>query len=534
MFISFPKLIEDKFSSISLIILTLGGIFLIGNAFQSELEYTILSTSIGIILIFKFLHNIDLSQTATNSSNSNSKINIKLFGILKREIPERTKDGTYLSRLSRAIFKSLFAKVTILTLVGYFGIYFYIDQAVFWYLFYSIVLIGYLVDIKLPLIDFIASLSVIGISNLYFFISFDNSYNEFNKSIQPLLFILLVLIFNAIYHKIEFLKQFLTYEEVSQKHESLLSKIEKNSNAGSMAIAIFQNNAYTLNNFFSELSEKINNQRVLNTQLKVKTNKFTESVETIFKGLENQSNNLIENYSRSENIRKYMQKTELVTSDLTENIVKSKEQNDTIILSIEESLNILGKVRESFTELKQINDIIAMISDQTNLLALNASIESAKAGTNGRGFSVIASEIRKLADYSSENAKMIYAITKKSTKQLEDAISSGILVKNSVTDQIKVSSRSMEDLQIQKENLQLQFVEIQNLLYDLEDLRSSVVSLSDNTIEQKVEIESLTNFIESLDSLSLEISEKSLEVTNSLEDLETSSNIVSSALYSQV
>ncbi len=78
-------------------------------------------------------------------------------------------------------------------------------------------------------------------------------------------------------------------------------------------------------------------------------------------------------------------------------------------------------------ETEQINSFVTMISDiagQTNLLSLNASIEAARAGDAGRGFSVVAEEIRKLADQSKNAAKEIQNNVEKITGHTQETVSS--------------------------------------------------------------------------------------------------------------
>jgi methyl-accepting chemotaxis protein len=77
------------------------------------------------------------------------------------------------------------------------------------------------------------------------------------------------------------------------------------------------------------------------------------------------------------------------------------------IKDIEEASLVVKELNDTSESIKSMVDFIQGISSQTNLLALNASIEAARAGEHGRGFSVVAEEIRKLAEESAASAKQI-------------------------------------------------------------------------------------------------------------------------------
>ena len=100
----------------------------------------------------------------------------------------------------------------------------------------------------------------------------------------------------------------------------------------------------------------------------------------------------------------------------------------------------LAVLNEKASNINQVVTTIAKVADQTNLLSLNAAIEAEKAGEYGRGFSVVAAEIRRLAD---QTAVATYDI-ELMVKEIQSAISAGLMGMDKFSEEVR---RGIQDVQ---------------------------------------------------------------------------------------
>jgi twitching motility protein PilJ len=136
---------------------------------------------------------------------------------------------------------------------------------------------------------------------------------------------------------------------------------------------------------------------------------------------------------------------------------------DSIREQIQETAKRIKRLGESSQEIGDIVDLISDITEQTNVLALNAAIQAASAGEAGRGFSVVAEEVQRLAERSGEATKQIGALVKTIQGDTQDAVAAMEKSTQGVVEGARLSDEAGQALR-----------EIEHVSHELADLIGSI------------------------------------------------------------
>ncbi|MFN6568425.1 methyl-accepting chemotaxis protein [Dendronalium sp. ChiSLP03b] len=173
--------------------------------------------------------------------------------------------------------------------------------------------------------------------------------------------------------------------------------------------------------------------------------------------------------------------------------------------TVAETTRKVKRLAESSQEISKIVALISQIASRTNLLALNASIEAARAGEAGRGFAIVADEVRQLADKSAKSLKEIEQIV----MQIQSETGSVMTAMEEGTQQVIKGTKLAEEAKRSLENI----IQVANRIDTL------VRSITSDTVEQTETSRAVAHVMQSVELTAQETSQEAQRVSGALQNL---------------
>jgi len=143
----------------------------------------------------------------------------------------------------------------------------------------------------------------------------------------------------------------------------------------------------------------------------------------------------------------------------------TEAQMQEIYQMVHESVQKMAELDRNYQEVAKLVSTIQSISEQTNLLALNAAIEAARAGEHGKGFAVVADEVRKLSEQVAESVVEINQITnlvQEESKGVSDSLENSYKKVEEGSTQIKDTSNTFKQISGVIEDVQVKILQLSN------------------------------------------------------------------------
>lgn len=157
---------------------------------------------------------------------------------------------------------------------------------------------------------------------------------------------------------------------------------------------------------------------------------------------------------------------------------QQREENTNLKIKMSQIQNQIIRLSENLNQIYNITSLVTDLANQTNILALNASVEAVRAGEHGKGFGVVASEIRKLADQSRASAQKIGGLI----SEIQKETNSTILVTEEGTKAVSEISLAINEVTVNVQQISLNIKQQSMAIEQLVEAMNSLnVAVQENT-----------------------------------------------------
>ncbi|KYH32704.1 methyl-accepting chemotaxis protein [Neomoorella mulderi] len=193
-------------------------------------------------------------------------------------------------------------------------------------------------------------------------------------------------------------------------------------------------------------------------------------------------------------------------------VAEATQQMEAISRRMDSLARAVGELGARSQQIGQIVGVISGIAEQTNLLALNAAIEAARAGEQGRGFAVVADEVRKLAEQSAEATKQIVGLVQEIQRETERVVNSMAEGSRDVRQGTEVVTRTgMAFAAIEQS--------IQTLVSKIKNVAGKAEEMYEGSRQVKGRVESIAAGIEEMAASTQQVSASTEEQTAAVDQI---------------
>ena len=260
------------------------------------------------------------------------------------------------------------------------------------------------------------------------------------------------------------------------------------------------------------------------------TNQVATAIQEVAGGAELQSKNTEESAKAVGEMAGGIQRVAVTTSTVAESaadttkqamlghesLEKVIEKMKTINHTTSETNAVIKDLDRKSAEIGKIIEVITGIADQTNLLALNAAIEAARAGEHGKGFAVVADEVRKLAELSRQSASQISGlieVIQKETHQVVEMMNKGTAEISEGTSLVEDTGKTFDEI----------LKSIENVSSEIQEVSAISEEMSASVMQVNASIDEVTKIARGSVASTAEIASATEEQLASMEEVAASS-----------
>lgn len=263
---------------------------------------------------------------------------------------------------------------------------------------------------------------------------------------------------------------------------------------------------------FSKLDNNIDESSKDITYMDEEIVKIVDNINNQSQAVETSSSSIEQMTASVSQIANLTAKKQQSTKDLLHIVAQGGE-------SVENTFDNIQQVNSELIQIKELVEVIKNVADQTNILSMNAAIESAHAGEAGKGFSVVADEIRSLAEYTSNNVSAINKAIKSISVRIESSLqaseeSSSVFEK--INRDVNEFSDAMTEISSSIDELAQGGEEVLRATSQVSDLNDSVRAGAGRIKEQSAVIE---DAMLSVKSVSNDVNSHIIRIANRTNDI---------------